>query len=214
MKLVLSILFFVCFVFSTLIGQDIFEEDKRPIPNFLIKRGYVFPDSTKEVNLSGNRQWPDTLYYNTPYKSKLLGTLTIPISFSNIEFHGVKTKDSLAVSPTISIGIGYTWFLGDFIFDENDKITVDPTFCFGLIANAGLENNFSLNKLAGFFIGGFIGVGAFNLFGGYDLISKSPSLGVGGRIDFYTISQKFLHVIGKVHEARKHKSIAPRITGE
>ncbi len=91
---------------------------------------------------------------------------------------------------------------------------MDPTFYFGLITDAGLENNFSFNKLASFFTGGFIGVGAFTLFIGYDIINKSPSLGVGGRIDFYTVSQNLLHIIGKVHEARKHKSIAPRITGE
>jgi hypothetical protein len=209
MKLTLSISFCL-FIILSATGQDIFNPDKRPIPNFLIKRGYIFPDSLRGKALTGNRQWPDTLYYNTVYKSKLLGSLTIPISFSNIELnHG-----NYVVSPTISLGIGYTWFFGDFIFNENDKITVDPTFYFGLITNAGLENNFSFNKLASFFTGGFIGVGAFTLFAGYDIINKSPSLGVGGRIDFYTVSQKFLHVIGKVHEVRKHKSIAPKITGE
>ncbi|HTB30607.1 MAG TPA: hypothetical protein VK808_01190 [Bacteroidia bacterium] len=210
MKLLLVVFSFCFFIYSSVAGQDLFTPDKRPIPTFLIKRGYEFPDSVKRNHFAANHQWPDTLYYNTAYKSKLLGSLTIPISFSNIELsHG-----NYLVSPTISLGIGYTWFFGDFIFNENDKITVDPTFYFGLIANAGLENNFSFNKLAGFFTGGFIGVGAFTLFGGYDVINKSPSLGVGGRIDFYTVSQKFLHVIGKVHEVRKHKSIAPKITGE
>jgi len=210
MKSVLLFLWFSLFFISVCNGQDLFTLDQRPIPHFLTKRGYVFPDSVKGSQPSSNRQWPDSLYYNTVYKSKLMGSLTVPISFSNIELnHG-----NYVVSPTISLGLGYTWFFGDFIFNENDKITVDPTFYFGLIANAGLENNFSFNKLAGFFTGGFIGVGAFTLFAGYDIINKSPSLGVGGRIDFYTVSQNLLHIIGKVHEVRKHKSIAPRITGE
>ena len=26
----------------------------------------------------------------------------------------------------MGVGLGYTWFWGDFIFNENDKITVDP----------------------------------------------------------------------------------------
>jgi hypothetical protein len=210
MKAVLLLIGFCFLLIRGATGQELFNPEKRPIPEFLDKRGYIFPDSMKAKHLAESKQWPDTLYYNTAYKSKLLGSLTVPISFSNIELnHG-----NYVVSPTISLGIGYTWFFGDFIFNENDKITVDPTFYFGLIANAGLENNFSFNKLAGFFTGGFIGVGAFTLFAGYDIINKSPSLGVGGRIDFYTVSQKFLHVIGKVHEVRKHKSIAPQITGE
>jgi hypothetical protein len=196
------------FASSIVVAQ---EENNSPIVKFLIKRGYIFPDSLKGRVLPDSlKQWPDTLYYNTAYKSTLLGSMTIPISFSSIEI----TKGNYVVSPTVSLGVGYTWFWGDFIFNENDKVTVDPSVFFGLIANAGLENNFSFNKLAGFFTGGFVGVGAFTLFGGYDLINKSPSLGVGGRIDFFSISQKYLHVLGKVHQVRRHKRIALPITVE
>jgi len=203
------ILLFTIVFFTISIAKG--QEDESPLMQFLSRRGYVFPGSTHKSILSDSlKQWPDTLFYNTPYKSTLLGSMTIPISFSNIEI----SKGNYLVSPTVSLGIGYTWFWGDFIFNENDKITVDPTAFFGLIANAGLENNFSFNKLAGFFTGGFIGVGSFTLFGGYDIIGKSPSLGLGGRIDFFTISQKFLHVLGKVHEIRKHKKIALPITSE
>ncbi len=181
------------------------QDSVSPINTFLLRKGYQFPDSTKKVS---NSQWPDTLYYNTPYKGNLLGSLTIPISFSSIEI----AKGNYVVSPTVSLGLGYCWFWGDFIFNENDKIAVDPKIYFGVIGNAGLENNFSFNKLASFLAGGFIGVSTFTLFGGYDVINKSPSLGVGGRIDFYNISQKYLHILGKIKPVRKHRKIAPIIT--
>jgi hypothetical protein len=195
-----------------LISSCTTEKDLRsPNTQFLTKRGYSFPDSTKKTIAPGKyQQWPDTLYYNTMYKAKLMGSLTIPITFSSIQI----TNGDAILSPNVSLGLGYTWFYGDFIFDEDDKMTIDPTFFFGVLGDAGIENDFSLNRLAGFFTGGFIGVGAFTLFGGYDIINKYPLVGIGARVDFFTISQKFLHVFGKVHEVRKHKSIALPLTGE
>jgi len=204
-KRLLLILFL--FIIATIAAQ----EKASPIVKFLLRRGYTFSDSAKgNKHLDSLKQWPDTLYYNTMYKSALMGSATIPISFSNIEF----SNGNYLVSPTVSLGFGYTWFLGDFIFNENDKITVDPTLFFGLIANAGLEDNFSLNKLASFVTGGFIGFGAFTLFGGYDFINKSVAIGIGGRIDFFIISQKYLHIFGKVKEVRRHKKIAQVVTSD
>jgi hypothetical protein len=193
-------------VTTTAIGQ----ETRNPNSTFLDNRGYTFPDSAKNKKLHGISLWPDTLYYNTMYKAKLMGSLTIPITFSSIEI----TNGDAVVSPNVSLGLGYTWFYGSFMFSEDDRITVDPTFFFGVLGDAGIENNFSLNKLAGFFTGGFIGIGAFTLFAGYDIINRYPLVGIGGRVDFFTISQKFLHVFGRIHEVRKHKSIALPITGE
>jgi len=136
-----------------------------------------------------------------------LGSPTIPISFSKIELINGKYE----VTPTVSIGFGYTWFTGKFIFNENDKITIDPVFFFGLIADAGLSNDFNLRKLTGFFTGGFIGFGAFSLFGGYDYIAQSTTIGLGGRIDLFTLNQNTLKPFGKVRELRKHKRAAPRL---
>ena len=113
-----------------------------------------------------------------------MGSVTIPFFFSNIEI----TKGSFLVSPTVNLGLGYTWFWGDFIFNENDKITVDPKVFFGVMANTGLENGLDLRR-GGLFTGGFIGVSSFTLIFGWDIINQSPSLGVGGRIDFYSISR-------------------------
>ncbi len=187
------------------------QEEKSPTVKFLNKRGYTFKDSIL-VNSSTEslRKWPDTLYYNTSYKAVLLGSPTIPISFSKIEL----VNGNYEVAPTVSIGYGYTWFTGKFIFSENDKIIIDPVFFFGLIADVGLQNNFSLKKLTSIFTGGFIGFGAFSLFGGYDYMSKSPTLGLGGRIDLFTISQNYLKPIGKVREVRKHKKAALIISNE
>ena len=201
------------FVFSAIFIAKIAnaQEEKSPTVKFLNKRGYTFTDSTT-VNSSAEslRKWPDTLYYNTSYRATLLGSPTIPISFSQI----VLVKGKFLVVPAISIGLGYTWFIGKFSFNENDKITIDPVFFFGLFADVGLQNDFSLNKLTSIFTGAFIGFGAFTLFGGYDYTSKSPTIGLGGRIDLYTISQTSLRPFGKVRELRKHRKAAIPITNE
>src|ERR1700741_4296209 len=144
------------------------QDDVSPIVKYLIKRGYVFPDSSIGVmHRDSTKKWPDTLYYNTVYKAPLFGSPTIPIPFSSIEY----VNGQYDVSPTISLGYGYTWFFGDFIFNENDKITVDPIFFFGIIGDAALKNNFSLNKITGFTGDLFIGLGPLSLFMGYDFIN-------------------------------------------
>ena len=194
-------------IISTVYGSD----GKSPTVTFLNKRGYKFPDTSIIQSIPDSlKKWPDTVFYNTVYKAILLGSPTIPISFSKIE----NINGKYQVTPSVSVGFGYTWFFGDFIFNENDKITIDPSFFFGLIGDIGLQNDFSLNKLASIFTGGFVGIGAFSLFAGYDYLSKSPSIGLGGRIDLFTLSQKFLNPIGKVREARKHKSVALPIGNE
>lgn len=184
------------------------KEEKSPTSKFLHKRGYVFPGGKK--NLKRSTKWPDTLYYNTTYKSKLMGSVTIPITFSRVEFVDGKYQ----VTPTIGFGLGYTWFLGKFIFSENDKIIVDPTLFFGLVADIGVQNDFNLFRPAGFFTGAFVGTSAISLFFGYDFVTQSPTLGLGSRIDLYTLSQKFLNPIGNVRPVRKHKRRATPIIDE
>jgi hypothetical protein len=209
MKTRLFIFAVFLFSFSALAGQDI-----SPITKFLLKKGYTFPDSTKNTRKSPKtNQWPDTLYYNTVYKSKLLGSITVPFISSGVEIKGGILKGKDSVTTTLSIGLGYTWFWGDFIFNENDKITVDPKVFFGLAATTGLSNGLNLEK-GGLYVTGFIGVSSFSILFGYDIINKSPTLGLGGRIDLYSISQKYLHILGKVHAVRKHKKIAFPITAE
>jgi hypothetical protein len=207
MKRILLLSFLLLATTSIICGQS----DKSPIVKYLLKRGYIFPDSTKTIDRTNSLQkWPDTLYYNTVYKSPLLESPTIPIPFSSVEYIG----GQYIVSPTISIGYGYTWFFGDFIFNENDKITVDPVFSFGVIADAALQNNFRLNKLAGFTTDLFIGFGPFSLFAGYDIINHSASIGLGARLDLYTVSQNSLHPVGMVKSVRKHKKLARPIQNE
>jgi len=204
-RIVLSVIYLG--IISTVYG----DHDKSPTATFLIKNGYNFPDSSNTLKIPVHlKKWPDTIYYNTVYKAMFMGSPTIPISFSKIE----NINGKYQVTPSISIGFGYTWFFGDFIFNENDKITVDPLVFFGLIGDVGLQNDFSLNKLASIFTGGFIGIGSFSLFAGYDYLSKSLAIGLGGRIDLFTLSQYFLTPIGKVREARKHKRIAIPIGNE
>jgi len=200
------------FIAALLFTVSVFaQEEKNPVVEFLKKRGYTFPDSTKLTTTPDTlKQWPDTVFYNTTYKSKLLGSPTIPVSFSRLEL----VDGKYILSPTISIGYGYAWFKGKFIFNESDKITVDPTLFFGLVGDVSLNNNFDFKKLAGFFIGSFVGFGNFSLFEGYDFIANSPSIGIGGRIDLYTIYPKSLRPYGKVRETWKHKKSSPPIENE
>jgi hypothetical protein len=185
--------------------------EKSPTVQFLNKRGYVFPDSTTiDHRPDSLKKWPDSVYYNTAYKSTLLGTPTIPISFSRLEVVNGKYQ----LSPTISLGYGYAWFFGKFYFNENDKILVDPNFLFGLIGDVSLQNDFSLKKFTGIFTGAFIGFGNFNIFAGYDYLNSSATLGIGGRIDVYTFRQDKLKPIGKVREVRPHKKVATKIENE
>jgi hypothetical protein len=207
-------LLFVFLIFTATIAVG--QEDYGPITNFLLRKGYTFPDSAKKNNNTTNsQQWPDTLYYNTIYTSKLLGSITFPFAFTSIEKVTVTTNNNTSSSyepvSTVSLGVGYTWFWGDFIFYEDDKITVEPKAFFGIYEGT---TGSAFNKLAGLYTGGFIGVGSFSLFFGYDAINKNASIGVGGRFDLYTVSQKHLHILGKVHEVRKHKKIAPMISPE
>jgi hypothetical protein len=195
-------LLIAAFLFATCFFANAQEKEKSPTVEFLNKRGYSF-DRSKIATLKGGvKKWPDTLYYNTVYRSKLLGSPTIPISFSKIE----SVKGRYVVSPTLSIGYGYEWFFGDFIFNETDKIMVEPTFFFGVIADVGIQNDFNLTKPASFFTGIFIGFASFNIFAGYDYLSHSSSIGLGGRFDVYTFHQNSLKPFGKVEEKRRHKT--------
>lgn len=205
MKMVIPFLLLSLITISVAIGQT---EEKSPTAKFLFKRGYKFPGGIKDSATSA--KWPDTLYYNTTYRAKLMGSPTIPITFSRVEYIDGKYQ----ATPTISVGYGYTWFFGHFIFSENDKIIVDPTFFFGVIADIGIQNDFNISKPAGFFTGGFIGTQALSLFFGYDFITKSPTIGLGTRIDVFTLSQKALRPIGTVRALRRHRKMARPISDE
>jgi len=207
MKLFLATLALLLFSCSFAIAQD---DERSPNSEFLDKRGYTFPDSANPNALPRvSTQWPDTLYYNTRYKPRLMGSLSIPITFTSIKLNG-----SPGAISDLSLGLGYTWFYGNFVFNEDDRMTISPTFFYGVVFEAGIGTPTSFSKIAGSLAGGFIGVGAFTLFGGYDIINRYAEVGIGARVDFFTFSQKYLHVFGKVHEMRKHKSIAKPITGE
>src|SRR5437016_5086046 len=82
------------------------QEEKSPTVQFLDKRGYIFPPGANHNLPDSLKKWPDTLYYNTAYTSRLLGSPTIPISFSRLEIVNGKYQ----LSPTISLGYGYAWF--------------------------------------------------------------------------------------------------------
>jgi hypothetical protein len=208
-----DILFLMLFFFmaSAAIGQT---EEKSPTGKFLRKRGYTFPGEAKSHKKRSDR-WPDTLYYNTRYRARFLGSPTIPISFTRAEFKNSQYQ----LSPDISLGYGYTWFFGYFTFSEDDKVIVNPTLFIGLIADIGIQNklgnySFNLTKPAGFFTGGFVGSQAFSLFAGFDWVAKSLTAGIGSRIDVYTLSQKALRPIGKVKSMRRHKKFAIPISDD
>ncbi len=197
-----ALLLLICFSI-VVISAGSAQNGSSPTVQFLNKRGYKFPgDTTKKPQPDSLKKWPDTLYYNTIYKPHLMGSPTIPISFSKIDY----VNGAYVLTPTISVGYGYTWFFGTMMFTEYDELVVDPTFFFGVIGDFGLQNDFDLTRPAGFFTGGIVGFKSYSLFFGYDFIAHSPSIGIGGRIDVYTIKQIYLNPIGKIRTLRKHKS--------
>ena len=92
MKAIFLFLFYL--IFLTKIANA--QEEKSPTVKFLIKRGYTFTDSTQVNNRAESlKKWPDTLYYNTSYRATLLGSPTIPISFSKIVLENGKYQVTL-----------------------------------------------------------------------------------------------------------------------
>ena len=198
MKKILSIIIIILCAIS--IGYA--QQDKSPLFKFLHKRGYRFAGT----DTSGkNDQWPDTIYYNTIYKSTLLGSPTIPFSFSSIDL----SSGNFALNSAIKIGYGYTWFLGDFTFNENDELTIRQSFSFGFDADFDFKHSFITGRpTSSFVVGGFIGLQTFSLFGGYDFLEKTTTLGIVTRIDIYTIFQPSLKPFGKIRELRGHRKEA------
>src|SRR5205823_1153244 len=109
MKIAISFLIILSILTFSAKGQ----QEESPTVHFLKKRGYAFQHAYIDTVNGGVQKWPDTLYYNTVYHPRLMGSPTIPISFSKIEV----VNGQYEVSPTISIGYGYEWFWGDFIFN-------------------------------------------------------------------------------------------------
>ena len=187
------------------------EEAKNPTAAFLEKRGYTFLPPNAPQNVSEHEgKWPEKVYYNTEYKARLLGSPTVPYSFAKIE----RNNGQFQVSPVISAGLGYTFFFGDFIFQETDKITIDQNFCFGAVALFGVQNNFSLNKLTSIVSAGFIGLGPVALYFGYDYITQSFSLEFGQKIDLFSVAQSLLNPIGRVRPVRTPKPTAIQIAND
>ena len=188
------------FVFASLLYS---QEEESSVSHFLKKRGYKPPDGNASKHIIANSNWPDTVFYDTPYTCSLIGSATIPLTFSRIEFKGGDYK----LGTTMSLGYGYTWFIGDFRFEQNDKILVDPDLFFGVSADIGLKNDFNTNKVTGAAtVGGFIGIKSFSVFGGYDILAKSWTAGIGAKIDIFTLSQESIRPFGKVYSLKKPKS--------
>jgi hypothetical protein len=144
---------------------------------------------------------------------------TIPYALSKFEYADGKYQ----VEPVLSVGYGYTWFKGTFVFDEDDNVIISPGLYWGALVNAGIQSNFNVSKLSinpnsiynslgSFFAGGFIGFSSLSIYLGYDFISHGPTVGLGGRVDLYTINNKYLKFLGKVRSVRKHKKIVPPIS--
>ncbi|NPV01493.1 MAG: hypothetical protein HPY53_08945 [Brevinematales bacterium] len=140
-------------------------------------------------------KWPKVLYYNTPYCGGLLGTPTIPISFSRLVY-SPDTKE-LYLEPSFSIGVGYTFFTGEFYFTEDNKININPYFLFGFSLDIGARNE-SAEKATVFSVtpGAFIGFSSFSLYVGCELMSRQWVLGIGFRLDFFSLDNSRFHVYG------------------
>jgi hypothetical protein len=197
-KILLLAAIFLLTVFVTKAQQD-----KTPLFKFLHKRGYRFLNTNPSKSCD---KWCDTLFYNTIYRATLLGSPTIPFSFSSVAFD---KKGNYSLNSAIKLGYGYTWFFGDFTFNESDQITIRQAFAFGLEGDFDLQNSFLSGKgTTSFVAGGFIGLQTFSLFLGYDLIQKTSVFGLVTRMDLYTIFPSMLKPFGKVRELSGHRKEA------
>lgn len=198
MKKIFTFLLFLACSISIINAQ----QDKSPLFKFLHKRGYRFAGAD---SLGKNDQWPDTIYYNTIYKAPLLGSPTIPFSFSSIDFN----SGNFALNSAIKLGYGYTWFLGDFTFNEDDEVSIRQSFSFGVDADIDFKNSFLTGRpTSSFVVGAFFGLQTFSLFGGYDFLAKTTTLGIVTRIDIYTIFEPSLKPFGRITELRGHRKEA------
>jgi hypothetical protein len=193
-----TVLFSLIIAVFTIINANA-QQDKSPLFKFLKRRGYHFLTIS---DTSKNDQFPDTIYYNTIYKAPLLGSPTIPFSFSSIDL----SNPNFSLNTILKLGYGYTWFLGDFVFTEDDEIRIRQTFSFGVEADVDVSNSFLTGHATSSFVaGGFVGLQTFSLFAGYDFIKKTTTVGVITRIDIYTLFEQCLNPIGKVYEQRGHR---------
>jgi len=71
---------------------------------------------------------PEHMYYDMPMRGGLIGTPTIPISFSRLVYDIPSAQWNLV--PNLAIGVGYTWMVGNFTITKENLIHVDPVIVF------------------------------------------------------------------------------------
>lgn len=116
-------------------------------------------------------------------------TWSIPVTLVRL---GSDDFGNTRIVPTLSMGIGYFWISATSVIDEkSESIRIDPTSAIGMTTSFGLVNR--IDGTAGiepsFTLAGVIGFRSMAMSFGYDLLTKSPVLGVGFRIDVFGLSR-------------------------
>lgn len=106
-------------------------------------------------------------------------TATIPITFGRVE----KGSDGqYQVGSAIDLGYGYMWFSGAGTYGADGTMLVEPAFFGGFALNTGVRNS-SPGVGGSASVTGFIGLSKVALSVGYDVVGKSPIIGIATKID-------------------------------
>jgi len=127
---------------------------------------------------------------------------TVPVSFSRVE---KKDDDDYHLGATLNLGYGITWLRGTGVYEEPESknpnsldsvkaaiakgsLNVSTIWYWGIAANTGVRDG-------GQDVGGslglsiFAGLHDFGLTLGYDLLGKTPFVGLGGKIDVFQMKR-------------------------
>lgn len=118
-----------------------------------------------------------------------LFTPSLPVSFSRLEQNDA---GDWRVGANVAIGASYVFMLGKGTGLEDGSVRVDPAFFIGLTGNFGVAQDPDEDGAISesFMLGGVLGFSGLSVIAGRDILAKTPILGVGGRIDLLTLTDK------------------------
>jgi hypothetical protein len=195
-----------------LLAQDTNSQENQTASEKFLSRYYsISTDTTRElkyfsaIKSANDPKWPSTMYYNTEYTAGLFGTPTIPITFNRLQIKDGKAQ----LGTSISMGVGYTWFFGDFTFLEDGSIKVDHQFLLGIAGDFSIQGSPNEAEIkTGATLGGFLGFKQISLFAGYDFVNKSYPVGIGARLDFFSLSSDKFYPYGTIRPVREPRTDA------
>ncbi len=115
-----------------------------------------------------------------------LRTWSVPITLVRLDFN---ESGNSFIAPALSVGIGYAWISGVTIIDAtSESLRIEPQTSIGIATSFGAVNGVD-GITVSITVSGVIGFNSLNMSLGYDLITETAVLGVGFRIDVFSLSR-------------------------